>query len=239
MILLAKSKIKDPRHLFGAYLKLWLAADESPKLFNGNKVSKWNDISGNNYDAAQSTDINQPVFDPCGINGMPALLFNGSTTSINNSTLPVLNNPVSCYTVARAGSSANSQIIINGGVTVSANQSIYVNPSGLLRVYGGTVLSPSSVYTNKISILGYSINNTANDTGFSQIDGKITGDAGNNKFGNVNGYIVGDSVTAGTGVFNGHIAEIILVNRSLEPVENFSIINYLSHKYKISILKGI
>ena len=65
----------DPRQLSG--LQLWLDAIKQP-LADGTAVSSWTDQSGNGRNATQATGANQPLWKQNGINGRPALLFDGT-----------------------------------------------------------------------------------------------------------------------------------------------------------------
>jgi hypothetical protein len=67
----------------GKHLALWLAADKSTMTNNDRKVFAWSDILyGDNVsgeDAMQSEVAAQPVLAPHGINGKPAVRFNGTS----------------------------------------------------------------------------------------------------------------------------------------------------------------
>lgn len=67
----------------GKHLALWLAADKSAMTNKDKKVFAWSDIiHGDNVsgeDALQSEVTAQPVLAPHGINGKPAVRFNGSS----------------------------------------------------------------------------------------------------------------------------------------------------------------
>src|SRR5215469_9229577 len=49
---------------------------------NGSTVSQWNDQSGHGYNVVQGTAANQPTYNATGLNGYPALVFNGSTNAL-------------------------------------------------------------------------------------------------------------------------------------------------------------
>ena len=71
------------------HLQLWLRAD-SVELTNG-KVSKWYDLSPNNYVIQQTSANARPTITNSAANGLPALQFNGSTTNMKGSS-EILNN---------------------------------------------------------------------------------------------------------------------------------------------------
>jgi len=59
---------------------LWLdAADASTVTTDSGNVSQWNDKSGNNRNASQSTSANRPTYNATGFNGKPGAVFNGSS----------------------------------------------------------------------------------------------------------------------------------------------------------------
>jgi hypothetical protein len=70
-----KRELWTPTQLTSA---VWLdAADAATITLNGSNVSQWNDKSGNNRNASQSTASWQPLFVPTGMNGLPTLQTDG------------------------------------------------------------------------------------------------------------------------------------------------------------------
>jgi len=77
--LFGKPKLWRPDEL-GADLALWLDAEDTASItLNGSTVSQWNDKSGNGYAAAQGTASAQPAYSATGLNGKPALVFDGTS----------------------------------------------------------------------------------------------------------------------------------------------------------------
>ena len=60
------------------HLQLWLRAD-SVELTDG-KVSRWYDLSPNQYEIVQTNENARPIVDESAINNLPALQFNGTST---------------------------------------------------------------------------------------------------------------------------------------------------------------
>lgn len=65
---------------------LWLKADSGTytdagitPATNGELIRQWNDASGNNRHAIQTTSGNKPLFETSADNGMPAIKFTGNT----------------------------------------------------------------------------------------------------------------------------------------------------------------
>lgn len=68
----------------GSSLALWLDAEDASKItLNGSTVSQWQDKSGNNRHATQSTAANQPTYTTNGLNGKPVVTFDGSSDFMN------------------------------------------------------------------------------------------------------------------------------------------------------------
>ena len=59
------------------HLQLWLRAD-SVELTSG-KISQWYDLSPNNYVIQQTSANARPTLNNSSVNGLPALIFNGSS----------------------------------------------------------------------------------------------------------------------------------------------------------------
>ena len=71
----------DITHL-NSKLKLWLDAsningNNNKYVKNGQKISKWYDLSGNDYHLTQSTISRQPIYNETGLNNMPVIDFDG------------------------------------------------------------------------------------------------------------------------------------------------------------------
>jgi len=67
-------------------LTLWFKADEGVSL-SGSNVTQWNDFSGNNYHAPQSSSTNRPNLINNDINYNPTISFNGTSDRLPISTL--------------------------------------------------------------------------------------------------------------------------------------------------------
>ena len=88
-------------------LKLWLdAADSSTITKDGsNKVSLWNDKSGNSFNLSQSTSGSQPTYDPTN----SKVTFSSDSLS---ATAPTLSQPLTFFTVLEySGSNTNGQYV--------------------------------------------------------------------------------------------------------------------------------
>jgi hypothetical protein len=79
------------------------AQNTSSIILNGLTVSQWNDQSGHGYNAVQGTAAYQPTYNATGLNGYPALTFNGTNNYLQLS-IPTGQFPtaVSCAYVVTA-----------------------------------------------------------------------------------------------------------------------------------------
>jgi len=85
--------------LYSSNLKLWLDSGDSTTFTYGtsNKISQWDDKSGNGNNLSQPTSVYQPSYVNDAINNLPGIMFDGTddnlTTSfvdINNSTIIIV-----------------------------------------------------------------------------------------------------------------------------------------------------
>lgn len=96
-VLLA-SRAFAPTDLSG--LKLWLKAD-SLSLNDGDPVSTWADQSGNGHHATQGTGSRQPTLQLAEINGLAAVLGDGTDDHLNTTYATVVENGVLCAIVLK------------------------------------------------------------------------------------------------------------------------------------------
>ena len=102
-------------------LSLWLdASDTSTITHTSNAVAQWADKSGNNYHATQETAANKPILNSTGLNGKPAITFDGTNdyfdidldflADVSHSAFVVLKTTgySNIYGAATSGSGSNS-----------------------------------------------------------------------------------------------------------------------------------
>ena len=111
------------------HIQLWLRAD-SVEITDG-KVSKWYDLSPNNYLVQQTNASARPVVMDSAINGHPALLFNGTSTSLTGG--DILNLGTDSWTWFVVSKNCNNNYIfskcisgtIAGRYGLKSNQLVY------------------------------------------------------------------------------------------------------------------
>jgi hypothetical protein len=94
---------------------LWLRADQQVTTATGNKVTAWNDLSGNNYNVSQSVVVNQPVLVQNVFGNQPSILFDGVNGKyfLNNTTSNIIQagSPRTVFVVGKMDCAA----VANGG----------------------------------------------------------------------------------------------------------------------------
>ena len=91
----------------GASLALWLDADDASTItLNGSTVSQWNDKSGNNRNASQTTATAQPT-NPIDINNRRVIQFDGVNDFFS---VPEFSTSATIFILANRGSATSPQL---------------------------------------------------------------------------------------------------------------------------------
>jgi len=203
--------------------ELWLdAADSSTFTLNSNKIIQWNDKSGNARHISQSNDANRPTLVSNQLNGLPSVVFNGTTNTLNGSTAF---NAISFAAILQK----NNQIT---NIFSTTNTSI-----GLVFLF-----APSPNFDFRIGVSGSQQTYTPiTSTDFSLLSGSRSP---NNFF--FNGSSVSSAITTASVAFNtnfqlgargttlyfsGKISELIIFNYSLTSTQRELLEGYLAFKW--------
>lgn len=210
-------------------LRLWLDPNFGITMDGSNKVSLWNDKSGQGNNAVQATYSQQPVFTAAVINNQPVLRF----TAASSQTMVVSTNfpaPVTVLCVERLTSGANSRMLTArfnnwllgfwGGARAQGYFEGWVTPSG-------TPAANTTWYLYSCTIPGAGQNSTVYENG-TVIAASQNGVTGPNGF-SLSGYFASSEFS------NGDIAEVILYNRVLTSQEWQGVQSYLATKYALSV----
>jgi hypothetical protein len=229
-----------------AGIALWLdAADASTIVGTASLVNEWKDKSGNGLNATKNTDV-APTYSSTGFNnGLPGVLFNGSTTRLHTPSIsptPVLSSN---------GTDTTIFAVVNwvGGVNAIA---LGLDTTGNTFAFYVPWTYPSTVNGNIFADLGSGAR-IGYDTVFAPASApyvfSVTRSGVNGSI-YVNGYIhassttlagtigttiqtlgIGGTATA-TVVFNSYIAEILIYNRALTTAERQKVEGYLAWKWR-------
>lgn len=241
---------------------IWLDASQL-SLSNGDAVSSWTDISGNDNNFIQGTPANQPNFNSSGMNSKATVTFNGSSDILISDHL---------------GSSAISDLDTDVLTYFLVFQNTSTLPTPTDEKYGMVLASRSSAnniewafqlkrenaskiaferYARKSGGAGFAISTSLEDVGYNQpniVNGawksndNITGlvNAGNSGtaaganssgFTHVGTYLGAalDATDVPVRYFEGEIAEIIVYSGELNTAQEKIIYNYLSAKYNLTL----
>ena len=230
---------------------LWLDANNTASITKdgSNKVSAWNDLSGNVRHAVQNTADYQPLWVASGLNSKPVLRFDGSNDCLTNNAVTGLD-ILTGATVFVVGKSSTVAV----GSFFSFSQRIMMLDGGL----NNNTLT-TSVLNNDTSLASFSITiaQTTNQIMVSRYDGTGVGNAGRLKIymngtdtsGTYSGVDVATSLwyityyNIGKGYVDWHyltgdIAEIIIYSAALTDTQRKSVELYLAYKYGIACQMG-
>jgi prepilin-type N-terminal cleavage/methylation domain-containing protein len=233
-----------------ANLRLWLDLYDSTTLYTGSNcttgqaptsgtIGCWKDKnnSGTLYNATQATANLQPTYVASALKGNPGLLFNGTSTYMNNTTF-ALGTTGSFFAVAATNVTGGTyrRIITNEanfymGLSVGGLNYLSIYGNGSAWVTTGDFTSPTALTTGTYYVLD-SINN-GTDTPY--VNGVA---AGTPRAGAMSAFSDGYHIgmhTAGGQWWSGYIAEIIIYNAAISAANRQSVERYLGAKWGIVV----
>ena len=235
--------ISFPQGISG--LKMWLDAADTSSITksSSNKVSQWNDKSGNNRHVTQSgADSIKPTL------SSDSIAFNGSQYLFNNTPFMYNNGSIEIYIVA-SGNTQNDKRLINEGSSASNNPLYGFNitnqsPQNRLAVYfrndGNTAMRSQAAIVNDVAMDGsYKILNWK-DTGSSiiaSVNGGATGSLSYSRSGTMstNRFCVGGILRSSFSYgFSGNIKELI-ISSPMSNADSQKVESYLARKWGLSV----
>jgi hypothetical protein len=223
-------------------MMLWLANDAGV-MMTGNTISLWQDQSGSGNDAVQSSPANQPTV-VAGNNGQKALHFDGETSFLSISTLPISGLSgmtvflVAANTQDEASSGYGRYGCLSWPETLSWGETFFgtYQTSSHFR-FGTTESGNENTYQmplNRSSSFGLSEwmhSGTTDSMWFNtQSVASYSG-----KWQTISGAV--SSATLGRGsqdtYYSGEVSEIIIYSRDLTIAERQTVEQYLMTKYHL------
>jgi len=223
-------------------LTCWYKADNGAILSSGS-VTSWIDVSGSGSTASQTMSSAQPTYNSSAINGLPAVVFNGSSDYFN---MPAgfsnFASGVSIFVVANP--TASSPYYNN--IFDFANTSNYgvsalslVQPTGTTLTFelfdsGGNVTSVAS--SSAVTIGSYKLfevtqDGTATGTMYTNAV-QIAQNTAMSSTSSLNpNYNFLASQVGGVNFFTGDIAEVLIYNRLLTNSQRLGVEQYLVGRY--------
>lgn len=213
-------------------LLVWLRAD-SGIVHTSQKVSYWEDLSGNNNHAVQNNSNNQPLYinQVSEIANNPTIRFNGSSEFllINSG-----GNVGSAYIVLNWRGSLPNFPDYNGIITqqeFSPSTMLFAGKIGSSKLYD---YEPDLAF----NVQDYKVNDiTSLDLAPLQ-DYKIVSAITSTAPKSLNNFIIGREGASLSRHWNGDISEIIIFKRPLTLAENNNVIEYLRNKYAPPVSLG-
>lgn len=231
-----------PKQLPGC--ALWFdAADTASMTFSGTSVTRWNDKSGNDYNAT-STDYTPPEYSATGFNnGYPGLFFNGSTTLLNTPAFSP--NPV----LATNGTDTTIFIVMNRlstgviggyaayGLETDVNSYAFRDPSSSpSQTFIDIGLNGSDALTSSNTAIGpqlYSLGRTGGTVymyAFSSLLGSVSRPGATGIPSLSQKFCIGGSI-ADNSYFNSYISELIIYNQALTTDQRWQVEGYLAQRW--------
>jgi hypothetical protein len=224
-------------------VQLWMPADHITGLSDGLPVTEWGDISGYGYTMTELA--NSPVYSSSFINSKPAVVFDGTSNYFEHASALDFKNEraLALYAVIKANNGSANQTILARDAdgsrswgcklndTEQLSFSIAQSNSDAVTRLGANTISDaytivSFLYDGFNDIIDvYQADTNESNTLENTLPLVIGGTGSNLRIGNDgNGHF-----------FDGSIAEIIVYDWNITPVEHILINNYLSSKYDISL----
>ena len=227
-----------------ASLELWMDASDASTLYDATsggslvaadgQVARWEDKSGNARHATQSISGNQPLRKLSAVNGLTAVLFNGTTTRMLYSQPSPAPENATVFAVVERKTIAGAASY-NGVVAFGDSFAIYSKlANGQWGVYnvGGSADNGSGVATQIDETTVLTVKRTAANR-FLYTNGTLSATvAGDGSMAYTQGVIGADSDT--TQIHPGHICEIIAYSANLSDVDRGNVETYLKAKWGVA-----
>lgn len=215
-------------------------------------VRVWQDQSGNAYNAEQSTSAARPTYRTNQLNGLPAVVFDGTDDrlSLVSGALGMFRNVAGAtvFAVVKYPASLFENVAFQASVNATSSSRVLLSQSALTKyVFGGrrldannfdgsiSVQNVTNQFVIQSGILDYS-----NAKSFQYINSflDVLDDpfqtAGNTSDSNSSAISIGSFPTP-SAYLNGAIAEIIVYNRALNTSELAQVHRYLARKWGIAL----
>lgn len=200
-------------------------------LSNDASVAQWDDLSGFNNDAAQSTAANQPTYKTGILNGKPVVEFDGTDDYLlTDAFSSAISQPNTVFVVWKTNTTG-TQFAIDG-IASGSRHGIFQGTGGGNNVafYAGSTQSYSKTTPFDAAIISSALFNGANSEVWENGESKLTQNLGSH---NLTGITVGVRQGFSIGFLDGDIAEVLIYDRALTENERVQVELYLDGKYQV------
>lgn len=219
-----------------AGLKLWLKAD-SLVLSNNDPVGTWADQSGNGNNFTQGTAGNKPLYKTGIINGLPAVLFDGTDDFMSMTGAPC-SQPVTIFLVVQPSLNTASQktyATFCHGIT-GGNSGWFIVAKLSTNFWGSFTTADFSSGNALTSGTNYLLGNAADGSTYGAIlyqAGSQVATNGNTEVGVGTNAGLGKDLVNSNREYAGYIAEYLVYNSTLTQSNRIKVQNYLISKYAL------
>lgn len=232
-VILPRENLTTPQSVFLptaiAGSQLWLHTAALSVLAQDDSVPSWTDNSGHNHHATQTAVLNQPRYHPQGLNGRPALQFNGENQFLVLPLAETATEHTFFFVVDNAPGGGHSHYLLDAqSGRLALNLADTASPANI-RFSDGTwrTLAPTAAGPQ---ILTWRF---AGETAELFRNGQQIGTAVYIPRPLGGRVIIGASYQGRSSFFAGAIAEIIYYNRPLFGDERRAVEEYLHGRYAI------
>jgi hypothetical protein len=220
-------------------LAYYLASPDNVTL-SGGKVSRWNDISGNNLHMNQAVSGRRPSYIPAWSNGQDALSFSGANVLTTVGNIQNKSNPFTIGMVFHRTSTTGCSMFspsTGGGVSLTANlngtgkREIRANGVGNLEDGNATLVPELWIATGIITPGNPGTTSYSLFTGVSITPTSLAGAAVGSIVTSGNTALIGALTNTGGNGLIGYIAEVFFVDRVLTSTEMAAYGDYVLNKY--------
>ncbi len=210
---------------------LWFRSDTSV-VTNGSEVYGWGDWSGNEF---HTIGGNAPSLNADGINGYPAINFDGAGNYFNLGDILDLQPQIDSWSFFTVfNSSVGGAILSRAADASEANRQyeFYVSGGDFNQNAGGQVATGSTNLIDEWNLISSTTSTSAIDgylNGTSEFSGTI-GSATETTM-----VLIGARDSASTNLYTGDLSEIVLFSTALSSTDRRSVESYLAIKYGIAI----
>lgn len=206
-------------------LRLWLKADAITGVADGGSVASWQDLSGHNYHATNSTPTERPTFVANGVNGLPIVRFDGSQNLASSA--PTANAEQTIVAVIRPNLLSGARTILGGRVQFRLQD----NDIEVLHAGVGLIAKAFLPAINTdFQVLTMTLSAASGTVGIWL--GNVCGWYGAQSAGPFSAGTTGIGVSTVWGeVFSGDIAEIACYDRALDDAERSALVASLRTKW--------
>ncbi len=241
-------------------ISIWIdsvsdASFQSNDLDDGTAITTWNDINPQTITKANLTPSGGPVYKTNIINGLPAVLFDGTDDFGSTANFSNLSDQATIFMVVKTPSVISGVSTIfskrisasNSGTNIQANLGTSsagegwqlcdsVTSGGAQNCYdSGTSITVNNSYVMQMI---YTANSSTGVNFFQNGNGGTQQDSSNNSLSTSvsDDFFLGKSgLTSAPAYFSGYLAELIIFDRSLKLEDRRAVEAYLGKKWGIAV----